>query len=275
MSQDGGNVEQPKTEPDVADLNRRIDDIVAFQKRAKPWYQDTGFIISGSAFVISVVTTMFSLYRTHQQDINNLKTQLRDTIQKSSLLVVQSVELNAKHRNDQQTILALSSALNSQNIGLAREAYTLTKSLGSNASSLDLIGAANALINSEEFSLAEELLKDAVARAARAIEYFAALRVLSAIQYRNGQRGEALASFKKAIAVFEKFPSEANNETFVNITQAYSHLYWAAAVMWSDCKLAKESLTAAQQHLAGVPPAMSHTMKSEVDRLTSSLAACP
>jgi hypothetical protein len=155
----------------IDELSRRIDDIMAFQKKPKPWY-DTGLIISGLAFFISLVTTVLSLYRTHQQDINNLKTQLRNTIQQSGALVLQSVEMQSKYKDNQQTMLALSSALNSQNIGLAREAYTLTKALGSNATSLDLLGSANALINSEEYSLAEELLKDAVARATRAVEHF-------------------------------------------------------------------------------------------------------
>jgi hypothetical protein len=36
---------------DLASMNARIDDIVAFQERKRPWYRDTSLLISGAAFL--------------------------------------------------------------------------------------------------------------------------------------------------------------------------------------------------------------------------------
>jgi hypothetical protein len=62
-------------------LNARIDDIVTFQKRKEPRFRDTSFIISSAAFLISLLTSGISAYRTYRQDINSRKDALQSTIQ--------------------------------------------------------------------------------------------------------------------------------------------------------------------------------------------------
>jgi hypothetical protein len=66
---------------DLDTINRRIDDIVAFQKRGVPWYRDTGLTISVAAFFFSIVTSSITAYRTLQQDINSRKAALQSLIQ--------------------------------------------------------------------------------------------------------------------------------------------------------------------------------------------------
>jgi hypothetical protein len=254
---------------DVEAINRRIDDIVTFQKRKGPWYKDTGLMISAAAFFISIMTTVVSWYRTYQQDVNAMKTQLRSAIQQASGLAIQNAELSLKFKDDQQNFLSASSALNTQNIVLARQAYSLSKSLGASASAMELTAAANALIASSEMLLAEELLKEAVLRAKNSVEYVATLRLLSGVQFQNGQRGEAAVSFQKAIGAFVLFPTESNNQDYVNLTHAYSHLYWVNMIVSTDCPQAMQSVEKASQHLSRLPAIMpqANTMRAEVQRL--------
>ena len=87
----------PRPEPDasvIEALNRRVDDIAAFQSKRPPWYRDPPVLISASAFLISLVTTVLSLHRTHQQDVNALKVQLRAAIQQTSNLAMQHMEFS-------------------------------------------------------------------------------------------------------------------------------------------------------------------------------------
>ena len=254
---------------DVEAVNRRVDDIVAFQKRKVPWYRDTALMISAAAFFISIMTTVVSWYRTYQQDVNAMKTQLRSAIQQASGLAVQNAELALKFKDDQQNFLSASSALNTQNIILARQAYSLSKALGTSASAMELSAAANALIASSEMLFAEELLRDAVGRAKNSVEYVATLRLLSGVQFQNGQRGEAAASFQKATGGFDLFPTESNNQDYVNLTHAYSHLFWVNMIVSTDCQQAMQSMEKASQHLSRLPAIMpqANSIRAEVQRL--------
>jgi hypothetical protein len=263
--------------PDAVDaLHRRIDDIVSFQKKRGPWYRDPALIISASAFFISVMTTVVSWHRTYQQDVSALKTQLRAAIQQANNLAMQNMELYEKFKNDNSRLLNAASILNTQNVIVAKEAYSLAKALGNAASSLELASAAQALLASDESLLAEDLLNDAVTRAENSVSYAASLRSLSALQFQNGQRGEANASFNRALAVFDQFPKEANNQDYVNITQAYTYLFWSSTVKMADCGLAKETLTKVDQYLARLPPDLpqADVMRREAQRLNLDLSGC-
>jgi hypothetical protein len=79
--QDRGPENKAELAKDLATLNSRIDDIVAFQNRKRPWYRDTALLISGVAFATSIVTSVISGYRTYRQDINSRKDALQTVIQ--------------------------------------------------------------------------------------------------------------------------------------------------------------------------------------------------
>jgi hypothetical protein len=260
----------------AAALDRRIDDIVAFQKRKGPWYRDTGVAISAAAFFISVMTTVASWYRAHQQDINALKTELRAAIQQSNALQMQNIELMVKYKDDNQTLLAASSTLNNQNVASAQEAYSLVEALGDSASALDLTLTANALNNSQETVLAEELLKKATARVNNSLEDVAAWRILAITQLQLSKPGDAKASIAKAVSVFDRYPADVSNKIYVGLTQAYTSLYWANAILSTDCQNAKRSLADALKYLQPIPPDLlqAKSLQSEAARLSAALVAC-
>jgi hypothetical protein len=97
-------------------------------------------------------------------------------------------------------------------------------------------------VASYEYLLAEELLMAAVVRATNAEEGYTALRNLGALQYKNGKQGEGSESFHKALQVFSRYPKESNNQQYVSITQATTHMGWIASAGSSDCQLSKQNL---------------------------------
>ena len=128
------------TEGEAA-LGRRIDDIVAFQKERKGWYRDGSLLVAVAAFFISMITAVISAYHTHRQDVDALRTQLRSPIIAAGNLSVQNVEYLAKYKDNAEMMLAISTALNGQNFVLASQAYSISRTLGSSATSVELSGA--------------------------------------------------------------------------------------------------------------------------------------
>ena len=267
---------QPENASAIEALNRRVDDIAAVQTRRPPWYRDPPVLISASAILISLVTTVLSLHRTYQQDVNALKIQLRGAIQQTSNLAVQHMEFYDKYKDDNAKFMSLSSLINTQNEALARESYALVKSLGTNATSLDLTSAAQALSNSGAYALAGELLEDAVRRAENSVAFTTTLRTLGALQFQSGQPHEGSSSFQRALTVFDRLPVEAKNRDFVNITQAFTYLGWSAFLIRTDCKLARETLGEASALLTDFPPDFTQAtvIRGEVDRLMTSTQNC-
>lgn len=237
-------------------LDKRIDDIVAFQRRKYPWYRDTSLIISVAAFFISVVTTVVSWYRTYQQDINAIQLQLSNVLQQTHALKLQNMEYFAKYKDDPGLYSQLSVALNERNVQLAREAYSLARSLGNSASAIHLIAASQALSVSDVNLLSEELLKKGIDRSENSVEYVGGLRLLGWVYFRSGRQGEGNAAFKKATEAFYKYTSESNSEAYVNLTQAYTYSYWAQALQFTDCKAAKQHFDVAKEYWLKLPGAV-------------------
>ena len=261
---------------DISALNRRIDDIVAFQKQRRPWYADTGVLISAAAFFISVMTTAVSWYRSYQQDVVALRTELRTAIQAANMLQLQNIESFSKYGADNPTFLAVSSTLNAQNFAIAQQAYSVVTALGASASAIDLTSTANALVNSGQLLLAEILLKQATARAQNSLDDVAAWRVLAGTQYGLGKRELAQESIKKAFDVFDRYPSETSSKDYVNQTHAYTYLFWAGIVQANDCAQAQQSLTQANTYLSSLPATFPQTiaMRSEAARLSTAVMTC-
>jgi hypothetical protein len=207
---------------DLAAMNARIDDIVAFQKRKDPWFRDTSFIISSAAFFISLLTSGISAYRTYRQDINSRKDALQATIQQyyaTSLANVASQfsfqkDLNGptdpKYASSQYFAGGANTIVQNANVAFAKQALSLVNELGRNASAVDLGETAVILGTVNQFSVGGELYQRAIDTAVNSVEYLGAIRGLAAQQYYLGSKDESAVNMKKALDVFSKFPSEAN-----------------------------------------------------------------
>lgn len=256
MSMTNSNTATTVDDPhdNISILNQRIDDLIAGQRSRSIWYRNPSFVTSVAAIFISTMTTVVSWYRTYQQDITSLQIQLAATLQQANSAQLQAIDMMAKYKDDQPSLLRVSSTMNAQNLILIKQAYALARSLGNAASPINLTNIAYALMQSNEVTLAENLLHQAIARSENSVEYGAALRVLGQLYFYNGQTKEGEATFKQALDTFKKYPNEAKSPDYVNYQLAYTRYYWAQSLIMRDCKAAKEQLAAGLQHLAQMSP---------------------
>lgn len=234
-------------------LSQRIDDIVAFQKRKGAWYRDTSVVISVAAFLISMVTTVFSWYRSYQQDITAIQGQLSAVLERATALQRTNFDYYYKLKDD-PLYGSVSAVLNQENVQLATQAYSLARALGENASVTQLNNAAYFLMASDLSVPGKELLDKAAQRADNSVEYVGAMRMLGALQYKLGNPEAGNEAYTKATRAFEKFPSE-RNESYENLTQAYTHIYWANVLQITDCNAANEHMRTAEKFWNKMPGA--------------------
>ena len=64
-------------------LRNRVDSIIeSTQAARKPWFKDIATVISVTAFLFSFGTTVISYKRANDQDVHNLKSELRGILQR-------------------------------------------------------------------------------------------------------------------------------------------------------------------------------------------------
>src|ERR1043166_5231738 len=183
-------------------------------------------MIAMAAFAISLITTGFSAYRTYKQDIDSRKQQLATVIQSIANLAIQSSDMFMKYKND-PALVDVRGAVTQQSNMLVKQAYSLIRSLGSEASALDLINVAYLLSTMmNEVGLSDELLIRALPLAQNSTEYVAASRQLGQQKIFTGQVEDGNRYFQQALDVFEKFPKEANNQPYVLFTHGYTEHMW-------------------------------------------------
>jgi hypothetical protein len=279
--------------PDMTDLNRRIDDIVAFQKRKDPWYKDTAVMISAAAFFISIVTSTISAYRTHQQDVNSLKDSLHNIIRLYHAVNMHTAELRFTALNDlpdpfdargdpdnprakwsREFDRTLSNATATENALLTKQAYSLAHELGKDASSVDLGEVGSILYETTQLRLSESILNDASNRAENLVERVGALRGLGQTQFLLGKRDESNATMNQALNVFADYPEEAKDPNYLHFTQVFTYLFWIGFVGTQDCELSKKNLAdAIRSNSLTTTPLASQSPK--INRAREDLAGCP
>ena len=220
---------------------------MAEDSKDEPWFRKPTVVISIAAFVISVVTTVASAYRTYRQDVEARKTELRALISQFNSGQLQAVELVAKHQDDAY-LKHIMVTLNAQNLITARQAYALAKLMGRDASSLDLTIVAHALQTTGDAALSEEMNLMAIERATTAIEYLGPTRQLAQLKMQARETAVAEIYWEKALNVFDVYP--APNQQYVHHQHAQTHLYWAYTSL--DCKTLLDRLAAADKELGAL-----------------------
>ena len=273
---------------DLATMNARIDDIVAFQERKRPWYRDTSLLISVAAFFLALATSGISAYRTYRQDINSRKDALHSIFQQYHTTLLSGLATQFAFQKDmpattdpkyplfQNSITAQQQILMAANATYAKQANSLVGELGRNASANDLTetGLLSGTLN--QFNLAEDLYKRAMDASVTVYEYVSAAQSLAQQEYYLGQKDESTATMKKALDVFRKFPNETYNPDYVNFSHAQSYLAWARFVGASDCQLSKENISQAMHYTNLLTPIVRQGsgMDGQIYPVAAALAGC-
>lgn len=248
--------EQANSKPDqglrLGILEARVDALSsADNKRKTRGLKDPATLVALAAFLISIVTTVTSGYRTYIQDLDTKKAQLRLLLVDLGSQALQRVELTAKYKND-PSLPTITAELYSNNIITAKQAYLLVKELGTNASSVDFGLVSHALGNIGESALADELGAKSLEMATNATEYVGAARNIGRSRLKHRQVAEAEVYLKKALQVYDIYPKDAINEGYVAATYAATQLYWAGDSI--DCSMALGHVTEANKYLETFGP---------------------
>jgi hypothetical protein len=212
----------------------------------KRWYREPSLVISMTALFITLVTTTTSAYRTYRQDVEARKAELRALVLQLNAQQLQTIELLAKHEKD-STLANISSTLVVQNMLTAKQAYTVVKALGRDATSVDYGYVSYVLSTVREMGLAEELGLIALERATNAVEYLGATRQLATLKMTLRQTAEAEIYFKKALTVFDLYPKDVINDINVHNMHAWTYLNWAASSV--DCKMLLDHFAEANKEI--------------------------
>jgi hypothetical protein len=209
-------------------------------------FKSPSVVISLAAFLISIVTTGASAYRTYRQDIEAQKTQLRSVLMQLTSVDLQGQEFTAKYSNN-SALPSMRSSLYAQKIFLTKQAYILVREVGDDASAVDLVATAHSLAEAGEMALGEELAIKALGKSKNAVEYVAAARNLSIMKLAAQQGAEAEKYRQMALHVFDVFPNDAISENHANSVHAYTNIYLASHS--NDCAISLTYVADADQYI--------------------------
>jgi len=218
-----------KIKKDIQLVKREIDALqVAILSSRTPWYKNITIIISILALAFSFGTTYVSNERIKTQDIQNLKSDLRNMLQRLAVLPSENLEVTKKYANDPQAINYFSAQLNQENSLLAVQAAELVSKLPTDkVSSIELYSIALALQFSYQYEKAKEFFQLSYDLANDMNVASSAKRGSANMLFLSGQAEAGRIEFQQALNVFS-FYEGYNDYTQKNI-HILTLLNWAGA----------------------------------------------
>jgi hypothetical protein len=236
----GTSVDELKEE--ISHLKNRID-TVAEESANKPWYQSVSTLISVAAFLFSFGTTIVSYHRTNEQDVHNLKSELRALLQRLAALPKENIEVTQKYISDPSTIGILSGYINQENLLLSKQADEVIKQLPKEqVSSTDYTAVALAQENSRNFNAAIIDFNNGLKVATILDDEVAALRMLGSLEMMLGKTGDARLHLQQALDIFGKY------RDYDDFTKHYTT--YLTELNWAGVEAGNGNWDVAQQHVS-------------------------
>jgi hypothetical protein len=164
-----GAISVEDLQSEIANLRNRVDTLADRTPEKKPWYKEAATIISVAAFLFSFGTTLFSYKRANEQDIHNLKSELRGLLQRLVALPKENMEIYRKYGTDPSKVVLLAGYVNQENLLISKQASEIIKRLPNNeVSATDQYSVAMAFAASRNYSQAMTEMKNALAIASAA-----------------------------------------------------------------------------------------------------------
>jgi hypothetical protein len=226
-----------------------------------PWYRQAANIVSILALLFSFGTTVVSLQRAEQQDIQQARSDLRQLSERLSTLPRENIELSRQYSNDPPTLNGLGSSVAAELKVVAIQAADIIERIPDHVSTaectlvatqLSVFGILDRSIRVVE--IGEEQAKDPEGLAT-------ALRLHGGLLLTVGDLEGGRDKFRQAAAVFDRYPS--NNAFFVNYTSANTEIYWAASEFGQgQCQEGQRHLNLARAYVMKMPagPDMTRTL---------------
>jgi hypothetical protein len=225
--------------------------------RSTPWYKNVSTLISVLALLFSFGTTYVSNKRTEAQDIINLKSDLRNILQRISDIPSRLTEININYSNNPGVIAILGGQLNQENSLFATQASDLVSKLPSDkVSAIELYSIAVSFQFSYQNEKAEKFYQLSFIKANEADDMNTALsakRGIANINFILGKPEVGRVQFQEALAIFETYKG------YNDFTKKGNHILtlinWATAeASMGFIDLAKQKLDQAESIANSLTP---------------------
>jgi tetratricopeptide (TPR) repeat protein len=210
-------------------------------KAEKSWYKDASVLIALLAFLFSFGTTLVSIHRTNQQDVQAARAELRGLIQRLNALPKENLEANkATARVD---AAALSGTVSAENLLIAKQAMELIERRipENQVTAVEYLIVANAFSSNALYDEAFRLLDRVLAVERDHNEHVWAYRLYGWSLMLKGDLQRGREMYQRALAFKERYPSVEPG--FAEWTNGNTYAGWAMAELSAyQCHEAQERL---------------------------------
>jgi len=148
-----------------------------------------------------------------------------------------------------QANFAASSAHNTENTFLAKQAYDIIRTIEEDVSASECLAAASGMWGSYLFDLQAKMLDIAITKAEKAVDpvdLVNALRGRASLSMQMGDASTSRQRYGEALAVFARPGFASSNRFFVDFTQYNTYTFWASSELGQrNCNEAKIAWTKA------------------------------
>jgi tetratricopeptide (TPR) repeat protein len=253
-------------------MKREIDALQSHVHASKaPWYKSVPTLISLFAFCFSFGTTMLSLQRTRQLDVQSARAELRGFIQRLAALPKENLQLARTYADDQIALGNLQSFIMQETTLVAKQAAEVIRRIPDRVSATEYSAVGYALWTTGNNATAMDFVKLATERAIDVNDEAAVLRQYGGFLIASGDVNGGREQYQKALEVFSKYP--AYNDTYQNSVHAYTHFHWAQSEGGAGNHSELAAHLAASEDFAHRAGAAGWSMKQQIWQLRASIAA--
>jgi hypothetical protein len=229
----------------VRTIKKEVDALqIAVTNQNKAWYADGSNLIAILALLFSFGTTFVSYRKSVQQDVENLRGELRSLLQRIAELPKVNAEVFAKFKDAPDVQATLSGYINQENEFLAIQAAEIAKQLPPDrVSPVEYYAVALALGNSYKIEQERQFISMAITAASEKDfnTEVSGLRTNGNLLFVMGKPEEGRVEFQKALSIFSKYPN------FDDFTIKSTHVYTELA--WAYAEMAQRSMAEVEQHI--------------------------
>lgn len=246
---------------------------IASQKVIRPWYRDVTVLISLSAFLFSLLTTVFSYYIANQQQVQSNKAELRSLIQRITILNSEYDQLVSGGEKSGYSG-SRADAILTELILLATQADALMDRIPQDVlSTIEYFSVANAFVKNLYPERAEQMYLKAIDVSETPREKALALRGYANFLMSNGQHEKARQAYKDALSASQEasstYPSAALRD------RLYTHINWAYyELAQRECSIALQQLKEASAVVSQLRLPEEDPALLELNRLLESAEDC-
>jgi hypothetical protein len=256
---------QPGVAPEMqwltADELARLRELACTPK--KSLWTDYGMLLAIAGFALSLATGMISAYVGYRKDIHDQQAQLASVLQTIQELTIKEAEVYEKYKGTAYEETATTLITTDINTAL-KTATRLAFSLGSNATTAELVTIADGQSELGDSTTAQRLFEEALSNAQNAYEesfalrYFGYFKIRSAVTTETRKEGER--PYARAMSLDAKYDLKSSPYS-THFLRAAAAFGWSEAVAPFDC-------ATAQTHFGeGVVDLLANPRNPEMDQM--------